>query len=115
MTCQIKKSIRQLKKKIQMLLNLNMNQKNQTQINFHKYQFFNLFFFARPKHSNQSHKTQLNNSNWTQLRKKKRSQIQSLKKKIHVGYVRDELTIKSKGRKKFQILRWKEMARGKHN
>ena len=81
MTCQIKKSIRQLKKKIQMLLNLNMNQKNQTQINFHKYQFFNLFFFARPKHSNQSHTTQPNNSNWTQLRKKKRSQIQSLKKK----------------------------------
>ena len=63
-----------------MLLNLNMNQKNQTQINFHKYQFFNLFFFARPKHSNQSHTTQLNNSNWTQLRKKKRSQIQSEKK-----------------------------------
>ena len=98
-----------------MLLNLNMNQKNQTQINFHKYQFFNLFFFARPKHSNQSHTTQLNNSNWTQLRRKRGAKSKARKKKIHVGYVRDELTIKSKGRKKFQILRWKEMARGKHN
>ena len=104
-----------IKKKIQMLLNLNMNQKNQTQINFHKYQFFNLFFFARPKHSNQSHTTQLNNSNWTQLRRKREAKSKARKKKIHVGYVRDELTIKSKGRKKFQILRLKEMARGKHN
>ena len=98
-----------------MLLNLNMNQKNQTQINFHKSQFVNSFFFAHPKHSNQSHTTQLHYSNWTQLRNKKRSQMQREKRKIHVGHVRHELTIKSKGRKKFQILRLKEMPGGKHN
>ena len=47
----------------------------------HKSQFFNSFFFTRSKHSNQGHTTQLHNSNWTQLRKKKRSQIQREKKK----------------------------------